>query len=172
MLGGEVAGFVSGADLVKETTPAALKELHALGLRIIMATGDNERTAKAVAARLSIDEIRADVLPRTKRGSSVSCRLRGRRDCERRVCKKLPTDPLEASIIFRGQNIVVEIDGPGSWRPPCPHRHPNGPSATPPNAKLPSWRGIFGSRIIISARCPAYNGSVSSAVGTPSATAT
>ena len=51
---------------MKETTPAALKELHALGLRIIMATGDNERTAKAVAARLGIDEIRADVLPEDK----------------------------------------------------------------------------------------------------------
>ncbi|MES2698799.1 MAG: copper-translocating P-type ATPase [Pseudomonadota bacterium] len=66
MLSGKVAGLVSVADPVKETTPAALKELHALGLRIIMATGDNERTAKAVAARLGIDEIRADVLPEDK----------------------------------------------------------------------------------------------------------
>lgn len=66
MLAGQVAGLVCVADPVKETTPAALKELHALGLRIIMATGDNERTAKAVAARLGIDEIRADVLPEDK----------------------------------------------------------------------------------------------------------
>ena len=63
---GAIAGLVAVADPVKETTPAALKELHALGLRIIMATGDNERTAKAVAARLGIDEIRADVLPEDK----------------------------------------------------------------------------------------------------------
>jgi Cu+-exporting ATPase len=63
---GRLAGLVSVADPVKETTPAALKELHELGLRIIMATGDNERTAKAVAARLGIDEIRADVLPEDK----------------------------------------------------------------------------------------------------------
>ena len=63
---GTIAGLVAVADPVKETTPAALKELHALGLRIIMATGDNERTAKAVAARLGIDEIRADVLPEDK----------------------------------------------------------------------------------------------------------
>ncbi|MEL7706170.1 copper-translocating P-type ATPase [Citromicrobium bathyomarinum] len=62
----EVVGLVSVADPVKETTPAALRELHALGLRIIMATGDNERTARAVAARLGIDEIRADVLPEDK----------------------------------------------------------------------------------------------------------
>ncbi|MBI1234375.1 MULTISPECIES: heavy metal translocating P-type ATPase [Hyphobacterium] len=63
---GSLAGLVSVADPVKETTPGALRALHALGFRIIMATGDNERTAKAVAARLGIDEIRADVLPADK----------------------------------------------------------------------------------------------------------
>ncbi len=62
----KIAGLVSVADPVKETTPAALKALHAEGLRIVMVTGDNERTAKAVAARLGIDEIRADVLPEDK----------------------------------------------------------------------------------------------------------
>ena len=62
----KIAGLVSVADPVKETTPAALKALHAEGFRIIMATGDNERTAKAVAARLGIDEIRADVMPEDK----------------------------------------------------------------------------------------------------------
>jgi Cu+-exporting ATPase len=66
VLDGAVAGLVSVADPVKETTPDALKALHKLGFRIIMATGDNERTAKAVAARLGIDEIRADVLPEDK----------------------------------------------------------------------------------------------------------
>ena len=66
VLDGAVAGLVSVADPVKETTPQALKELHALGFRIVMATGDNERTAKAVAGRLGIDEIRADVLPEDK----------------------------------------------------------------------------------------------------------
>jgi len=66
VLEGKIAGLVSVADPVKETTPAALKALHKLGFRIIMATGDNERTAKAVAGRLGIDEIRADVLPEDK----------------------------------------------------------------------------------------------------------
>jgi Cu+-exporting ATPase len=66
VLDGAVAGLVSVADPVKETTPAALRALHGLGLRIIMATGDNERTARSVAARLGIDEIRADVLPADK----------------------------------------------------------------------------------------------------------
>lgn len=63
---GAIAGLVAVADPVKESTPTALKELHALGFKIVMATGDNERTAKAVAARLGIDEIRADVLPADK----------------------------------------------------------------------------------------------------------
>ncbi|HEC73481.1 MAG TPA: copper-translocating P-type ATPase [Methylophaga aminisulfidivorans] len=66
VLDGTIAGLVSVADPVKETTPSALKTLHELGLHIIMATGDNERTAQAVAARLGIDEIRADVLPADK----------------------------------------------------------------------------------------------------------
>jgi len=61
-----VAGFLGVTDPVKETTPEALKALHRLGFRIVMATGDNERTARAVAARLGIDEIRADVLPEDK----------------------------------------------------------------------------------------------------------
>ena len=63
---GGIAGLVGVADPVKETTPAAIKELHELGFRVIMATGDNERTAKAIGSRLGIDEIRADVLPEDK----------------------------------------------------------------------------------------------------------
>lgn len=63
---GLIAGLVSVADPIKETTPDALDALHQLGFRIIMATGDNERTAKAIGARLGIDEIRADVLPADK----------------------------------------------------------------------------------------------------------
>lgn len=66
VLDNAIAGLVSVADPIKETTPAALKALHALGFRIIMATGDNERTAKAIGKRLGIDEIRADVLPEVK----------------------------------------------------------------------------------------------------------
>ncbi|WP_417461192.1 heavy metal translocating P-type ATPase [Kordiimonas sp.] len=66
VLDGEIAGLVSVADPVKETTPDALKALHAEGLTVIMATGDNERTGRAVAARLGIDDIRADVLPEDK----------------------------------------------------------------------------------------------------------
>jgi Cu+-exporting ATPase len=66
IVGQAIAGLVSVADPVKETTAGALKALHAQGLRIIMATGDNERTARAIAGRLGIDEVRADVLPADK----------------------------------------------------------------------------------------------------------
>ncbi|MBU2404929.1 MAG: heavy metal translocating P-type ATPase [Alphaproteobacteria bacterium] len=64
---GKAAGLVAVADPIKETTAAAIRALHESGLRIIMATGDNERTAKAVAANLGIDEVRADMLPEKKK---------------------------------------------------------------------------------------------------------
>jgi Cu+-exporting ATPase len=79
VLEGEIAGLVSVADPVKETTPDALKLLHELGFRIVMATGDNERTAKAVAARLGIDEIRADVLPEDKARIIKEMQAQGRK---------------------------------------------------------------------------------------------
>lgn len=64
---GMLAGIVAVADPIKDSTAQAIKELHALGLRVIMATGDNERTAQAVAATLGIDEVRAGVLPEAKK---------------------------------------------------------------------------------------------------------
>lgn len=79
IIGSEIAGLVSVADPVKETTLDALKALHAQGFRIIMATGDNERTAKAVAGRLGIDEIRADVMPADKARIIKDLQTEGRR---------------------------------------------------------------------------------------------
>ncbi|NNH28303.1 heavy metal translocating P-type ATPase, partial [Rhizobium sp. SEMIA 4085] len=64
---GSLAGFVAVADRIKATTAEAIGALHESGLRIIMATGDNERTASAVAKSLGIDEVRADVLPEGKK---------------------------------------------------------------------------------------------------------
>ncbi|MEQ9487744.1 MAG: heavy metal translocating P-type ATPase [Alphaproteobacteria bacterium] len=63
---GAVAGLVSVSDPIKKTTKDALKALHDEGIRIVMATGDNERTAKSVAEKLGIDDYRADVLPEDK----------------------------------------------------------------------------------------------------------
>lgn len=66
-LNGKLGGMIAVADPIKPTTQEAIIKLHEAGLTIIMATGDNERTAKAVAAKLGIDDIRADVLPEDKK---------------------------------------------------------------------------------------------------------
>ena len=76
---GSLAGIVAVADPIKVTTAAAIAALHALGLRVIMATGDNQRTAEAVAAKLDIDEIRAGVLPEDKKALIDALRAEGRR---------------------------------------------------------------------------------------------
>jgi len=63
---GRPAGIFSIADPVKETTPSALKTLRALGVRIVMLTGDNRSTANAIARRLGIEEVKAEILPEQK----------------------------------------------------------------------------------------------------------
>jgi Cu+-exporting ATPase len=64
---GRLAGLLAVADPIKPTTREAIKALHEAGLKIIMATGDNETTARAVADQLGIDEVRAGVLPEDKK---------------------------------------------------------------------------------------------------------
>ncbi|MEE2951688.1 MAG: heavy metal translocating P-type ATPase [Pseudomonadota bacterium] len=65
-LNGRLAGLVAVADPIKETARDAIRTLHDSGIRIVMATGDNERTAKAVAQTLGIDEVRASLSPEDK----------------------------------------------------------------------------------------------------------
>jgi Au+-exporting ATPase len=60
---GRIAAVLAVADPVKSSTPAAIDALHRLGLKIAMITGDNRRTAEAIARRLGIDEVIAEVLP-------------------------------------------------------------------------------------------------------------
>jgi len=76
---GALAGIVAVADPIKDSTAQAIKELHAQGLRVIMATGDNERTAQAVAGKLGIDEVRAGVLPEAKKNLIDQLRRDGHR---------------------------------------------------------------------------------------------
>jgi len=64
---GKLAGLIAVADPIKATARDAIKALHEAGLTIIMATGDNEKTARAVADQLDIDEVRAGVLPEDKK---------------------------------------------------------------------------------------------------------
>lgn len=78
-LDGALAGVVAVADQIKPTTAGAIRDLHDLGLRIIMATGDNQRTAEAVASTLGIDEVRADVLPEDKKALVEELQATGRR---------------------------------------------------------------------------------------------
>lgn len=77
VIDGTLAGLVAVADRIKPTTAAAIKALHDRGLKIIMATGDNERTARAVAKSLGIDEVRADVLPEDKKALVDELRAKG-----------------------------------------------------------------------------------------------
>lgn len=75
---GQLLGLLAVADPIKETTAEAIGKLHALGLSIIMATGDNERTARAVANSLKIDDVRAGVLPEGKQALVEELRAAGR----------------------------------------------------------------------------------------------
>jgi Cu+-exporting ATPase len=63
---GRPAGFLGIADPVKATTPEAIRWLHGEGLKVVMLTGDNATTAQAVARRIGIDEVRAEVTPEDK----------------------------------------------------------------------------------------------------------
>src|ERR1019366_654808 len=59
---GKAAGILGVADPIKASTPEAIRELHAEGIRIVMLTGDSKTTADAVARKLAIDEVVAEVL--------------------------------------------------------------------------------------------------------------
>jgi Cu+-exporting ATPase len=67
-LDGELIGLLGVADPIKSSTPAAIDALHREGMRIVMLTGDSRTTARAVADRLGIDEVHAEVLPDQKAG--------------------------------------------------------------------------------------------------------
>ncbi|MEJ0011983.1 MAG: heavy metal translocating P-type ATPase [Bauldia sp.] len=73
------AGFLAVADPVRASAPAAIAELAKLGLTVVMATGDNRATAEAVAGRLNIAELHAEVLPADKAKIVADLRARGRR---------------------------------------------------------------------------------------------
>ncbi|MCL4706462.1 heavy metal translocating P-type ATPase [bacterium] len=77
-INGKAAGLLAIADPIKASTPEAIKELHRLGLKIIMLTGDNQRTAEAVAKKLGIDEVEAGVEPQHKHKRIQQLRQQGR----------------------------------------------------------------------------------------------
>lgn len=75
---GRLGGVIAIADPIKETTPAALAALRAEGIRVVMLTGDNRTTALAVAARLGIEEVEAEVLPDQKSAIVTKLKNEGR----------------------------------------------------------------------------------------------
>jgi Cu+-exporting ATPase len=74
---GKAAGVVSVADPIKASTPEAIRSLHALGLKIRMLTGDNKRTAEAVAQQLGLDQVEAGVAPADKHAHVEALRRNG-----------------------------------------------------------------------------------------------
>ena len=78
-IGGKLAGLVSVTDPIKASSRQAVEELHREGVRVIMLTGDNATTAAAVARRLGLDDVRADVQPAAKRQVVQQLQREGRR---------------------------------------------------------------------------------------------
>jgi len=76
---GQLAAVIAVADPIKPTTPAAIAALHEMGLKTAMISGDNRRTAEAVARRLGIDEVHAEVMPDGKVAAITALKAGGRR---------------------------------------------------------------------------------------------
>jgi Cu+-exporting ATPase len=77
-INGKAAGIITVSDPIKASTPEAISQLHKLGLKIIMLTGDNERTANAVAKTLGLDEVAAGVEPKDKHDRIQQLRRQGK----------------------------------------------------------------------------------------------
>ena len=75
---GQLLGIVAVADVIKEDSPRAVKELQNMGIRVVMLTGDNERTAKAIGAQSGVDEVIAGVLPEGKESVIRSLKEQGK----------------------------------------------------------------------------------------------
>jgi Cu+-exporting ATPase len=74
---GRLAGIIAVSDPVKETSQAAIERLHRLGLKVAMLTGDNRRTADAIARQVGIDQVLAEVLPEGKSDEIAKLQARG-----------------------------------------------------------------------------------------------
>jgi Cu+-exporting ATPase len=77
--GGQLAGMIAVADPIKDSTPEAIRTLRAAGIRIVMATGDGLTTAKAVGAKLGLDEVHGEVRPQDKVDLVARLQQEGRR---------------------------------------------------------------------------------------------
>lgn len=71
-------GMIAVADTIKEDSPAAIRQLQAMGIRVVMLTGDNARTARAIGAQAGVDQVISDVLPEGKEAEIRRLRQQGR----------------------------------------------------------------------------------------------
>ena len=78
MKNGRLVGMIAVADVIKEDSPQAVKELQNMGIRVVMLTGDNERTARAIGAQAGVDEVIAGVLPDGKESVIRSLKEQGK----------------------------------------------------------------------------------------------
>ena len=77
-INGKLAAIMAVADPIKESTPAAISALHAMGLKVVMISGDNQHTANAIARQLNIDEVVAEVMPEGKVDTLKTLQQQGR----------------------------------------------------------------------------------------------
>ena len=75
---GKLLGIIAVADMIKEDSPKAVKELQNMGIRVVMLTGDNERTAKAIGKQAGVDEVIAGVLPEGKESVIRNLKKKGK----------------------------------------------------------------------------------------------
>ncbi len=77
-IGGDLAGIIAVADVIKEDSPQAVQELQNMGIHVVMLTGDNERTAKAIGSQAGVDDVIAGVLPDGKESVIRTLKEKGR----------------------------------------------------------------------------------------------
>ena len=106
--GGKLLGMIAVADVIKEDSPQAIKELQNMGIRVVMLTGDNERTAKAIGAQAGVDDVIAGVLPDGKESVIRSLKEQGK--------VAMVGDGINDAPALTRADIGIAIGASPSWR--------------------------------------------------------
>ena len=137
---GQLAGLLAVSDPIKASTPEALATLRQAGLRIVMATGDGLTTAKAVGARLGIDEVHGEVKPADKLQlvEKLQARRPRRRDGRRRHQRRAGAGPGRCRHRHGHRHRRGDEQRPGHAGQGRPARHRHGARAV----ASPRWRNM------------------------------